>query len=521
MADALESAPSWFTPFRMLLIFCTINMLNYIDRGAIASNGVNGLAGDVDCIASGAKSCSTGSGIQGEFNLSNFEDGLLPAAFMVGLLAASPFFATAAKHASPFRLIGIGLSVWTLALIGCGFSTGLVTLLVCRMFVGVGEASFISLAAPFIDDHAPKGSTARWLSAFYMCIPTGYALGYIYGAAVPMLFGTWRGAFWAEGACMFPIAVFALVSKPIPLSGGPPGGFKRSSSGEEPTKPRSGALPGTGAAATSAGGVVTKGGVSFAVFSQGMITDVKTLLGNPTFAINVAGYTAYTFVIGAYAFWGPKAALVLFNMADADTVFGGVTVLSGIGGTVFGGVMLDYLGGTIPRAFQLMGTVTFIGGVFCLGAFLAPSTAVFIPLLVLGEFFVFAIQGPANIVSMQSVPPSLRALSIALSTVVTHLLGDVPSPPILGALQDATGNWRISMGVFTAIFLPAAALWASGTFVSRRGRGAAPDSSTSSLLQSKDDLEEGGTAGQLPISNFVPDDQQRSRLLPEGATSNV
>ena len=61
-------------------------------------------------------------------------------------------------------------------------------------------------------------------------------------------------------------------------------------------------------------------------------------------------------------------------------------------------------------------------------------------------------QGPANIVSMQSVPPSLRGLAIAASTVVTHMLGDVPSPPILGLLQVTTrggGDVEYEGGVST------------------------------------------------------------------------
>nr|GFD49317.1 probable sphingolipid transporter spinster homolog 2 [Tanacetum cinerariifolium] len=71
-------------------------------------------------------------------------------AFMVGLLVASPIFASMAKSYNPFRLIAVGLSVWTFAAIGCGISIGFWTITVCRMLVGVGEASFISLAAPFI-----------------------------------------------------------------------------------------------------------------------------------------------------------------------------------------------------------------------------------------------------------------------------------------------------------------------------------------------------------------------------------
>ncbi|MCI23411.1 putative sphingolipid transporter spinster 2-like, partial [Trifolium medium] len=62
---------------------------------AIASNGVNGSRGTC---TEGAATCTSGTGIQGDFNLNNFEDGILSSAFMVGLLVASPIFASLAKR---------------------------------------------------------------------------------------------------------------------------------------------------------------------------------------------------------------------------------------------------------------------------------------------------------------------------------------------------------------------------------------------------------------------------------------
>jgi hypothetical protein len=88
--------------------------------------------------------------LQGGFNLTNLQDGLLATAFMVGLLIASPIFSESCKHYNAFRLIGIGMGTWTLATLGCGLSVGFYSLIICRMFVGVGEASFVALAAPFI-----------------------------------------------------------------------------------------------------------------------------------------------------------------------------------------------------------------------------------------------------------------------------------------------------------------------------------------------------------------------------------
>lgn len=66
-----------------------------------------------------------------------------------------------------------------------------------------------------------------------------------------------------------------------------------------------------------------------------------------------AGYTAYTCVIGAYAYWGPKAAKALFAMDNADTLFGAITVVAGVGGTISGGVALDRMGGGIRNACKV------------------------------------------------------------------------------------------------------------------------------------------------------------------------
>ncbi|RHN71740.1 putative major facilitator superfamily [Medicago truncatula] len=183
-----------------------------MDRGAIASNGVNGSNGT--CTEGAAATCTSATGIQGDFKLNNFEDGVLSSDFMVGLLMASPIFASLAKSVNPFKLIGSGLSIWTLATFFCGFSFNFWSISVCRMLVGVGEASFISLAAPFIDDNAP----ASQLAMFYMCIPSGYAFGYVYGGLVGSHFG-WRYAFWIESILMLPFSILGFAMKPLQLKG--------------------------------------------------------------------------------------------------------------------------------------------------------------------------------------------------------------------------------------------------------------------------------------------------------------
>jgi MFS transporter, Spinster family, sphingosine-1-phosphate transporter len=82
--------------------------------------------------------------------LTNFQDGCLPAAFMVGLLVACPIFVQLAKTVQTFKLVGIGLLIWFLSVFASGLSWDFWSLLFFRTAVGAGEASFVILAAPFI-----------------------------------------------------------------------------------------------------------------------------------------------------------------------------------------------------------------------------------------------------------------------------------------------------------------------------------------------------------------------------------
>ncbi|GAB2218013.1 hypothetical protein Droror1_Dr00001228 [Drosera rotundifolia] len=445
--------PSWFTPARLLVIFCVISLINYIDRGAIASNGVNGSRRT--CTESG--SCTGGSGIQGQFNLSNFEDGVLSSAFMVGLLVASPIFASLAKSVNPFRLIGVGLSVWTVAIAGCGFSFSFWSIAMFRMLVGVGEASFISLAAPFIDDNAPPAKKTAWLGAFYMCIPTGYAIGYIYGGMV----GThinWRWAFWIESVLMLPFAILGFVMKPLQLKGFASAGSNKLTSVETVEQDGGRAVNPNGVPQSSRDGC---GWNQFTRFTE----DMKVLLLDKVYVVNVLGYIAYNFVLGAYSYWGPKAGKSIYNMADADMVFGGITVICGILGTIGGGCFLDYIKSTISNAFKLLSVTTFFGAIFCFCAFLFKKEMGFIIFFALGELLVFATQAPVNFVCLHCVEPSLRPLSMAMSTVAIHIFGDVPSSPLVGVLQDHINNWRKTALILSSILFISAAIWCIGIFL--------------------------------------------------------
>ncbi|KDD74036.1 hypothetical protein H632_c1632p0 [Helicosporidium sp. ATCC 50920] len=44
-----------------------------------------------------------------------------------------------------------------------------------------------------------------------------------------------------------------------------------------------------------------------------------------------------------------------------------------------------------------------------------------------------------------SVPLELRAFALAIAETLQHVLGDIPSPPVVGKVQDAVESWRLTL----------------------------------------------------------------------------
>nr|GMD66406.1 probable sphingolipid transporter spinster homolog 2 [Ipomoea batatas] len=114
---------------------------------------------------------------------------------------------------------------------------------------------------------------------------------------------------------------------------------------------------------------------------------------------------------------------------------------------------------------QLLSIATFFGAIFCFVAFCFKSLYVYIALFAIGELLVFAVQAPVNYVCLHCVKPSLRPLSMAMSTVSIHIFGDVPSAPLVGVLQDHVNNWKLTALALTSILFLAAIIWFIGIFL--------------------------------------------------------
>ena len=469
-AEAVGEArrPPPMAPRFLLALFVLAGLVTYMDRGAIASNGVNS------------------DGIQKDFGLSDFEDGILASAFMFGLVAAAPVFAEATKYYDGFLCMFVGLLIWCGALVFCATSVGYKSLVAARAMVGVGEASFVCLAAPFIDAVAPPGSRSSWLAVFYATIPVGVALGYAYGGIVTGACGlTWRWALLLEAVIMAPIAVVCLVQgtrgigkKVMALAHAnlrPQQADEVGLPTEESVLLDPTALSDVDVqAATGAGGPRGDGRRPRAFSGKlgdalsGFFGDLKDLLSNAQYTGVTCGYSIYSQVVGAYAFWGPKAGKEAYDVPNADLVFAALIAGTSLVGTILGGFLLDSMpgGGTVANAARFCALVSAVGGVICMAAFafdVAQKVGFFVVFGV-GSMMVFSATGPINsatiwVVQGDGVKPTMQSLAMSVSTVCVHVFGDVPSPPLVGLIQDHLHNWRITVPAISSLFLVASSVW--------------------------------------------------------------
>ena len=89
-------------------------------------------------------------------DLTNSEAGALGSVFILGYALSSPLLAVSAQYVHPLFLMGGGLLVWAGATMMAGLALNYPMLIVARALTGVGEASFVCLAPPYIMDVAPK-----------------------------------------------------------------------------------------------------------------------------------------------------------------------------------------------------------------------------------------------------------------------------------------------------------------------------------------------------------------------------
>src|SRR5262249_4121883 len=145
-----------------------------------------------------------------DFGINYGDSGRTVTAFMIGYFVTSPFFGYLGDRMPRKWLIAFGIFVWSLGTVLTGFASGFGLLLVYRVLVGLGEASYATISPSLISDAYGPARRNNALTIFYVAIPVGAALGYVLGGEVSAHWG-WRHAFIWAGAPGLLLALILLA----------------------------------------------------------------------------------------------------------------------------------------------------------------------------------------------------------------------------------------------------------------------------------------------------------------------
>jgi len=184
---------------------------------------------------------------------------------------------------------------------------------------------------------------------------------------------------------------------------------------------------------------------------QAWVADVKIILRNKAFLITLVSQIASNFALGGLADW-MSTFLIRYHgasVSSAGLVVGAATIVGGIGGNILGAKVADFYRPKWKSAYFLVP-----------GLFVGPATVCMLlviniehnlgavlVLLFLGNVLTWTYTAPISQVSISVIPPRLRAQSCGVLIFFQHILGDIISPPIIGAISDGTGSLRNGMQV--------------------------------------------------------------------------
>lgn len=378
-------------------ILTFINLFNYIDRWVVAA---------------------VVEPVKRDLGLTDIQMGFIGSAFIIVYTIVSPAFGLLGDKRARPPLIALGVAIWSVATGLAGFARGFWTLFAARSTVGVGEGAYGTIAPALLADYFPIERRGRIMAVFFSAIPIGSAAGYVLGGLADQHFG-WRAAFWIAG---FPGLLLSLLI--LGVKDPPRGQQDKAADGEAPRA-------------------------------------YGSLFRNTPYILSVLGYAAYTFALGGLGFWMPAFLERERGMprADATVTFGAIVIVTGFVGTFAGGWLGDrMLTRTKQSYLWVSGLATLLAAPLTFIALSSPSKPIYLTTIIAAEVLIFMCTGPINSAIVNVVSPMERATAVGISVFTMHLLGDIPSPPLIGALSDRSSLASAVLIVPVAI-LVAGMIW--------------------------------------------------------------
>src|SRR5215813_484191 len=375
-------------PYATLAVLTGLNVLNYIDRNMLL--GVQPL-------------------VQKEFKINDAQTGFLTSAFFIVYMVAAPLVGWMGDRFPRKNIILIGIAVWS----GFTLLTWLVhdynQLLFRHTVVGIGEASYATIAPTLVADSFPIERRGRMLSIFYLGLPAGSALGILLGGPLGQHFG-WRVPFMLAGIPGFLLAfVFWLLPEP------------------------------------------ERGRTEVTEFSVERST-VLGLARNGAFITACLGMAMYTFAVGGLQVWIPTFLHRVRGMsvARAAITFGLIALLNGLVATVLGGWLGDRMLKRHEGAYYRFSGIAMLVAIPLMVLAVYASGRLMLPAIFFAVFALLIGTGPSNTAVVNSVDAPIRSSALAVNTFVIHLLGDAFSPTLIGKISDRTSLQTAFWAAFAA-----------------------------------------------------------------------
>ncbi|XP_058807944.1 protein spinster isoform X2 [Phymastichus coffea] len=375
----------WLT----VLILCFVNLINYMDRFTVS--GVLTF-------------------IQNDFHMSGSQSGLLQTAFIMSYMIFAPLFGYLGDRYNRKIIMSAGVFLWCLTTFIGSYMKSYGWFLFFRALVGIGEASYSTIAPTIISDLFIKDLRSKMLALFYFAIPVGSGLGYIIGGETARITKAWQWGLRVTPVLGVIAIILILVVVKDPARGEKEGSHIKSTSWSD---------------------------------------DIKALMKNRSFMLSTAGFTCVSFVTGALAFWGPIFILYGLQLRyDDNTItidevsykFGVIAMAAGLIGVPFGSMLAQKLRVRWQQADPLICAVGLLvsSPLIFLGACFANSNAIACYILIF--FGQLALNLNWSIVAdmlLYVVIPTRRSTAEAFQILFAHALGDAGSPYLIGVISDA------------------------------------------------------------------------------------
>ncbi|XP_027481509.1 protein spinster homolog 2 [Zalophus californianus] len=373
------------------------NVLNYLDRYTVA-----GVLLD----------------IQQHFGVKDRGAGLLQSVFICSFMVAAPIFGYLGDRFNRKVILSCGIFFWSAVTFSSSFipQQHFWLLVLSRGLVGIGEASYSTIAPTIIGDLFTKNTRTLMLSVFYFAIPLGSGLGYITGSSVKQAAGDWHWALRVSPIAGMITGTLILILVP----------------------------------ATKRGHADQLGG-QLKVHTS-WLRDMKALIRNRSYVFSSLATSAVSFATGALGMWIPlylhraqvvqKTAEMCSNPpcgAKDSLIFGAITCFTGFLGVATGAGATRWCRLRTQRADPLVCAVGMLGSaIFICLIFVAAKSSIvgaYICIFV-GETLLFSNWAITADILMYVVIPTRRATAVALQSFTSHLLGDAGSPYLIGFISD-------------------------------------------------------------------------------------